>query len=351
MATASFTCAHVTGWLPDYVAGRLGLTELALIEMHLAQCATCRQALQGLASGADRTPPRIRHRRWRPGRLIGPAASTVTRAIAGVVASRPRFPGSLRTAVPAIRRGAPSLQSDTSLLQLTTSTVRADAPSVPSVPFWLQRPPWRLPLEPPPGAMESLVRIGSTLVALALVGGVWWLPAPGGLLAPVPGLPAPGRPAGSGARTTGTGERARTADGSDGHDCCAGRRPGSRNPGPARLAPTSSAIAEADPVAGQAAGAISCAGFRDSPARVATSGPAPPRCSNRGPRADTGRPGRAGPVIAGPWPPRSTGCCGRRSRHTEPGPRRDAVTRLFSRVARGRTRSAARRTPRRALPP
>ena len=192
MATASFTCAHVTGWLPDYVAGRLGLTELALIEMHLAQCATCRQALQGLASGADRTPPRIRHRRWRPGRLIGPAASTVTRAIAGVVASRPRFPGSLRTAVPAIRRGAPSLQSDTSLLQLTTSTVRADAPSVPSVPFWLQRPPWRLPLEPPPGAMESLVRIGSTLVALALVGGVWWLPAPGGLLAPVPGLPAPG---------------------------------------------------------------------------------------------------------------------------------------------------------------
>jgi len=28
-----------------------------------------------------------------------------------------------------------------------------------------------------------------------------------------------GRPAGSGARTTGTGERARTADGSDGHDC------------------------------------------------------------------------------------------------------------------------------------
>ena len=192
MATASFTCAHVTGWLPDYVAGRLGLTELALIEMHLAQCATCRQALQGLAAGADRTPPRIRHRRWRPGRLTGPAASTVTRAIAGVVASRPRFPGSLRTAVPAIRRGAPSLQSDTSLLQLTTSTVRADAPSVPSVPFWLQRPPWRLPLEPPPGAMESLVRIGSTLVALALVGGVWWLPAPGGLLAPVPGLPAPG---------------------------------------------------------------------------------------------------------------------------------------------------------------
>jgi hypothetical protein len=191
MATESFTCAHVTGWLPDYVAGRLGLTELALIEMHLAQCATCRQALQGLASGADRTPPRIRHRRWRPGRLIVPAASTVARAIAGVVASRPRFPGSLRTAVPAIRRGAPSLQSDTSMLQLTASTVRADAPSVPSVPFWLQRPPWRLPLEPSPGAMESLVRIGSTLVALALVGGVWWLPAPNGLLAPVPGPPAP----------------------------------------------------------------------------------------------------------------------------------------------------------------
>ena len=191
MATASFTCAHVTGWLPDYVAGRLGLTELALIEMHLAQCATCRQALQGLASGADRTPPRIRHRRWRPGRLIGPAASTVTRAIAGVVASRPRFPGSLRTAVPAIRRGAPSLQSDTSLLQITASTVRADAPSVPSVPCWPQRPPWRPRLEPSPGAMESLVRIGSTLVALALIAGVWWLPPPDGLLAPVPGPPAP----------------------------------------------------------------------------------------------------------------------------------------------------------------
>jgi hypothetical protein len=120
-----------------------------------------------------------------------PAASTVARAIAGVVASRPRFPGSLRTAVPAIRRGAPSLQSGTSMLPLRASVVRADAPSVPSVPFWLQRPPWRPPLEPSPGAMESLVRIGSTLVALALVGGVWWLPAPDGLLAPVPGPPAP----------------------------------------------------------------------------------------------------------------------------------------------------------------
>lgn len=190
MATASFTCAHVTGWLPDYVAGRLGLTELALIEMHLAQCATCRQALQELASGADRTPPRIRHRRWRPGRLIVPAASTVTRAIAGVVATRPRLPGSLRTAVPAIWRGAPSLQSAASRMQLTASTVRAYAPSMPSARSWLRRPRWRRALQPSPGGMESLVRIGSALVALILVGGVWWLPAPDGLPAPV-SAPAP----------------------------------------------------------------------------------------------------------------------------------------------------------------
>lgn len=190
MATASSTCAHVTGWLPDYVAGRLGLTELALIEMHLAQCATCRQALQELASGADRTPPRIRHRRWRPGRLIVPAASTVTRAIAGVVATRPRLPGSLRTAVPAIWRGAPSLQSAASRMQLTASTVRAYAPSMPSARSWLPRPRWRQALQPSPGGMESLVRIGSALVALILVGGVWWLPAPDGLPAPV-SAPAP----------------------------------------------------------------------------------------------------------------------------------------------------------------
>lgn len=191
MATASSTCAHVTGWLPDYVAGRLGLTELALIEMHLAQCAPCRLALQELASGADRTPPRIRHRRWRPGRLIVPAASTVTRAIAGVVATRPRLPGSLRTAVPAIWRGAPSLQSAASRMQLTASTVRAYAPSMPSARSWLPRPRWRQALQPSPGGMESLVRIGSALVALTLVGGVWWLPAPDGLPAPVPMPPAP----------------------------------------------------------------------------------------------------------------------------------------------------------------
>jgi hypothetical protein len=176
MARASFTCAHATGWFAEYVAGRLGLTELALVEMHLAQCASCRQALQELASEtAQPPPPRIRHRRWRPGRLIAPAAATAARAIARVVASRPRSSGSVRTALAAIRIGAPS---------------------VPSVPSWLRRPHWRPSLHHPPGALNSLVRIGSLLVALSLVGGIWWLPAPDGSVAP---MPLPRAPASAGA--------------------------------------------------------------------------------------------------------------------------------------------------------
>jgi hypothetical protein len=189
---ASFTCAQATGWFPEYVAGRLGLTELALIEGHLAQCASCRQALQALASETDQPPPpRIRHRRWRPGRLIGPVASTATRAIAGIVTSRPRSSGSVRGALSVIRIGAPSLQSAASMLRHTASTVGAYAPSVPSVPSWLRRPHWRQSLQRSPSAMDSLVRIGSMLVALALIGGVWWLPPPDGSLAPVPLPQAP----------------------------------------------------------------------------------------------------------------------------------------------------------------
>lgn len=197
MSTSSFTCTHATAWLPDYVAGRLGLTELALVEMHLAQCPACRRASQELAAESDPSPPRIRHRRWRPGRLIVPAASTVTRAIGGIVASRPRSPESLPVEVSSLQREPPSRQGASSrrrqmdLLRHAASTLRARVPSVPSVPSLRRWPHGRPTLRPSPSSMESLVRIGTALVALALVGGVWWLPAGDGSLASAPIPPAP----------------------------------------------------------------------------------------------------------------------------------------------------------------
>ena len=197
MATGPFTCTHATAWLPDYVAGRLGLTELALIEMHLTQCPACRRASQELAAEADPSPPRIRHRRWRPGRLIVPAASTVTRAIGGIVAGRPRSPESLPVEVPSLRREPPSRQGASSrrrqmdLLRHAASTLRARVPSVPSVPSLRRWPHGRPTLRPSPSSTGSLVRIGTALIALALVGGVWWLPAGDGSLASAPVPPAP----------------------------------------------------------------------------------------------------------------------------------------------------------------
>ena len=181
MSKASLTCRYALAWLPDYVTGRLGLTELALIETHLAQCASCRQTSQALGAGADRSPPRIRHRRWRPGRLIVPAASNVTRAIARIVASRPRSTDSRPAEIASLPSETPSRQGASSWLRLmaplrhTASSLRRFVPSVPSAP------------------VESLVRIGTVLVALALVGGVWWLPTRDGSRAPVPIAPTPAK--------------------------------------------------------------------------------------------------------------------------------------------------------------
>ena len=181
MTTASFTCAQARAWLPDYVAGRLGLTELALIEMHLGRCATCRQASQDLAAQADPLPPRIRHRRWPLRRLIVPVTSTVTRALTGIAPSRPPSLKSLRTGISAI-------QTRTSALRGTSSVVRAYAPTVPGWLSSLRWPHWRPSLH---SAMESLVRIGTVLVAIAMIGGVWWLPGRDGSRAMVPGPSAP----------------------------------------------------------------------------------------------------------------------------------------------------------------
>ena len=43
---AHTTCAGVRSWFSGHVAGRLGVTERALLEVHLMHCVACRLELQ-----------------------------------------------------------------------------------------------------------------------------------------------------------------------------------------------------------------------------------------------------------------------------------------------------------------
>jgi len=56
MEPSATTCPEVRGWLSAHVAGRLGVTEWALLEVHLAQCMACRRELQQLQE--SKSPPR-----------------------------------------------------------------------------------------------------------------------------------------------------------------------------------------------------------------------------------------------------------------------------------------------------
>ena len=57
MKLATLQCANVRAWFSAYVGGRLGLTEWALVEVHLAQCAECQRELRRLReSGKPRRP-------------------------------------------------------------------------------------------------------------------------------------------------------------------------------------------------------------------------------------------------------------------------------------------------------
>ena len=46
MGPADTTCAGVRRWFSGHVAGRLGVTEWALLEVHLMHCVACRLELQ-----------------------------------------------------------------------------------------------------------------------------------------------------------------------------------------------------------------------------------------------------------------------------------------------------------------
>jgi hypothetical protein len=56
MGHSATTCSEIRGWVSAHVAGGLGVTEWALLEVHLAQCVACRQELQQLQE--SKNPPR-----------------------------------------------------------------------------------------------------------------------------------------------------------------------------------------------------------------------------------------------------------------------------------------------------
>ena len=58
MGPTDTTCAGVRRWFAGHIAGRLGVTEWALLEVHLMQCVACRLELQQHTLAEARRPMR-----------------------------------------------------------------------------------------------------------------------------------------------------------------------------------------------------------------------------------------------------------------------------------------------------
>lgn len=93
--TATTNCRDVREWLLAISRGTIGLTERALVEVHVAQCAQCRRELEQLRQTANlrrrviwsQAPPAVIRKvleAARPTRLLAPLRQLVHRSISFV---------------------------------------------------------------------------------------------------------------------------------------------------------------------------------------------------------------------------------------------------------------------------
>ena len=194
MKLATLQCANVRAWFSAYVAGRLGLTEWALVEVHLAKCAECQRELRRLReSGKPRRPvawvDMVRARTSHATMAASDRFRTHARRLTGLArvlatplrwmrsartewrASRPtqhrsllaRFPWSVGTAVEGNVRTAGRI--------VMTVCRRARSWPQRAGPVWSSR-------RSPTDLATLILRIGAGFMSVVLVATLWGLRAP-----------------------------------------------------------------------------------------------------------------------------------------------------------------------------